>query len=55
MRFLKESLLSFFVVGVVLALYFIAGVAALFKFCGFVSPGNEPGAVHQLRVLTDVA
>jgi hypothetical protein len=30
MRFLKESLLSFFVVGVVLSLYFLAAVAALF-------------------------
>ena len=29
MRFLRESLLSFFVVGVVLCLYFLAGVAAL--------------------------
>ena len=30
MRFLKESLLSFFVVGIVLSLYFVAAAAALF-------------------------
>jgi hypothetical protein len=30
MRFIKESLLSFFVVGIVLSLYFVAAAAALF-------------------------
>jgi hypothetical protein len=35
MRFLKESLLSFLVVGVVLCLYFVAAVAALFTECDF--------------------
>ena len=31
MRFLKESLLSFFVLGVVLWLYFVAATAAAFS------------------------
>jgi hypothetical protein len=44
MRFLKESLLSFFVVGVVLSLYFVAAVAALFIARGFL-----PIQVHEKR------
>jgi hypothetical protein len=41
MRFLKESLLSFFVAGAVLALYSVAAVAALFGLRGF------PRGTHQ--------
>jgi hypothetical protein len=55
MRFLKESLLSFFVMGVVLSLYFVAAGAALFSFCGFVSHRDEPEvAVHHLKIAAEV-
>lgn len=42
MRLLKESLLSFFVAGVVLSLYVLAAGAAFFSFCGFVPHRDEP-------------
>jgi len=35
MSLLRETVLSFFVGGVVLYLYFVAAGAALFGFCGF--------------------
>ena len=50
MRFLKESLLSLFVVGVVLSFYFLAAGAALFGFCRFVSHRHEPNAAHHLKL-----
>lgn len=54
MRLLKESLLSFFVVGVVVSLYFVAAGAALFSFCGFVSARDEPDALHHVKITADV-
>jgi hypothetical protein len=54
MRFLKESLLSFLVVGILLYLYFLAAGAALFTFCGFVSHRGEPEALHHFKIAADV-
>jgi hypothetical protein len=53
MRFFKESLLWFFVVGVVLSFYFLAVGAAFFSFCGFVSHRDQPKAVHHLKIAAD--
>lgn len=54
MRLFKESLLSLFVVGVVLSLYFLAAGAALFNFYGFVSHRDKPEAVHHLKIAANV-
>jgi hypothetical protein len=54
MRFLKESLLSFFVVGVVLSLYFLAAGAALFSFCGFVSHRDKAEPAQHLKITANV-
>ena len=53
MRLLKESLLSFFVLGIVLCLYLLAGGVALFSLCGFVSQRGEPEAVRHFKIVTD--
>jgi hypothetical protein len=54
MKFLKDSLLSFFVAGIVLSLYFIAAGAALFSFCGFVSHREEPELGGRLKIAAKV-
>jgi hypothetical protein len=54
MRFLKESLLSFFVAGVVLSFYFLAVGAALFSLAVSSPIVTNPKAVHHLKVPTDV-
>lgn len=48
MRLLKETLLLFFVLGVVLSLYFVAAGTAFVSFCGFGFRRGEPAAVHHL-------
>ena len=53
MRILREALLCFLVVAVVLSLYFVAAGAALLSFCGFVSKRSEPEAVHHMKIVTD--
>jgi hypothetical protein len=54
MRFLRESLLSFFVVAVVLYLYFIAAGAALLSLWGFLLHRDGLETLHHLKVLRDV-
>jgi hypothetical protein len=54
MRFLKESLLSLFVVAVVLYLYFVAAGAALLSLCGLLLPPDGLETLHHLKALTDV-
>jgi hypothetical protein len=50
MRFLREALLSLFVVVVVLCLYFLAAGVALFSFWGFVSHRDEPDAAYRSAI-----
>jgi hypothetical protein len=50
MRFLKESLLSFFVVTVVVSLYFLAAGAALLSLCGFVSDRDGPETPYRSAI-----
>jgi hypothetical protein len=52
MKFLKESLLSFFVLGVVFGLYFLAAGAVLFGLGGFASHGNRAATIHHLKSQT---
>jgi hypothetical protein len=47
MRFFKETLLSIFVIGVVLYVYLLAAGAALFDVCRLVSSAGEP----EVRVI----
>jgi hypothetical protein len=49
MRVLKELLLSLFVMGVVLSLYFVAAGTALVSFWGFSFHRGEPAALHDLK------
>ena len=49
MRFLKEALLSFFVMGLVLYLYVVAAGAVLFSLC-FVSHRDKPAVVHHSKI-----
>jgi hypothetical protein len=53
MRFLKESLLLLFVLGVVVSLYFLAASAALFGLCGFVSHRDEPDTLDHAAIATN--
>lgn len=50
MKFLKESLLSFFVIGLVLYLYVLAAGAELLNLCGFASSGGEPEAAQHFKI-----
>ena len=53
MRFLKESLLSLFVVGVVLCLYFLAGVAVLLTVRGSRERGPKRESLRHFEVAAD--
>lgn len=55
MRFIKESLLSFFVVTIVLSLYLLAAGAALFSFRGFVSHRDKPEAVRHFKIASNMS
>lgn len=54
MRLLRETLLSLFVMGVVLYLYLVAGGIVLCGICGFVSHRDKPAAVHHSKMAADV-
>ena len=47
MKLLREALLSLFVGGVVLYLYFVAEGTALLSLCGFLSYRNGPVTLHH--------
>ena len=53
MRFLRESLLSFFVVGVVLCLYFLAGVAVLLTFRDSRDRGSKRENLRHFGIAAD--
>ena len=55
MRLLREALLDFFVVWVVLSLYLVAAGAALFSLCGLLSHRDEPETLHHFTVVTNAS
>ena len=50
MRLLRETLLSLFVISVVLYLYVVAVGALLFNVCRIVFAGGHPEAAHHLKI-----
>jgi hypothetical protein len=50
MRLLREALLCFFVIAIVLYLYSVAASVALFSLCGFVPHRDKPAAVHHSKI-----
>jgi hypothetical protein len=53
MRFFRESLLSIFVVGIVLCLYFLAAVAVLLTFRDSRDRGSKRESLHHFETATD--
>ena len=53
MRFLRESLLSFFVVGVVLCLFFLAGVAVLLTVRDSRDRGSKREHLRHFEIAAD--
>lgn len=54
MSLLRETVLSLFVMGLVLYLYFVAAGAALLSLCGFLSHRDGPETLHHFTVTVDV-
>ena len=50
MRVLRETLLSLFVIGIVLYVYLLAAGAALFEICGLASSDRQAEPPHNLRI-----
>ena len=55
MKLLREMVLCFFVVGVVLYLYFVAAGVALLSLCGFLSHRNGPATLHHFTIAANAS